>query len=66
MNDLELRNGPVAGSPSCFEILSLTNVPFSQQWTIELFSTTFVPAESFVNSRDFRRLGVLVREVRLL
>lgn len=34
--------------------------------TIELNSSTFVPAETIENSRDIRRLGVMLRSIRLL
>ncbi len=66
VNNHEVNNVSMVEGGRYFEMLSLANVPSRQKWTIELISSTFVPAESPTASSDTRKLGVLVREIRLL
>lgn len=66
VNGHEMRNGPLSGGRSWFEVLPLAIVPIDCVMTIEIISNSFVPSRIFDGSKDDRSLGVRVREVRLL
>ena len=63
-NGVELWNGAIPAVWS--ETFSLERVPLADELLLELASDTFSPAESVAGSQDRRRLGVMVRGIRLL
>jgi hypothetical protein len=63
-NGVELWRGRIP-SELWSRTFGLEQVPLGDELLIELESDTFVPAESLPKSRDTRRLGVVVRGVRL-
>ena len=63
-NGIELWRGRIP--PRLWsKTLSMEGVPLDDELLIELRSDTFVPAEAFERSADQRRLGVMVRGIRL-
>jgi hypothetical protein len=62
-NGVELWNGRILGVWS--RSLSLSQVPLGDSLQIDLKSDTFIPYESTEGSGDRRRLGVMVKGIRL-
>jgi hypothetical protein len=62
----ELFDGPIDGGRGWFAVLPLADIPVGRVLTLELISNPLVPSETLDEPMDSRRLGVLVREVRLL
>jgi hypothetical protein len=65
-NGYELYCGNLDEERNWFKILPLSNVRIGTLLSIELISNTFIPADTYKGSNDYRSLGVQVREVRLL
>jgi hypothetical protein len=63
-NGVELWSGPVPAQPWS-RTFSLEQVPLGRELLIKLKSDTFSPAEAVEGSGDSRRLGVVVRAIRL-
>jgi hypothetical protein len=65
-NGRELHHGVLAPRRGWLKELPLTDVPVDSLMAIDLISDSFIPADLPDEPADCRRLGVLVREVRLL
>lgn len=64
-NGKELFKGKISNADFS-HTFSLSGIPKDDQLVIELLSDTHIPSQTLKRSNDNRRLGVMVKEIRLL